>query len=521
MNVKILKFPFTECYRSQGWPTGLLLLCVLLVGLQLGGCGSGSASSAVASTDTGPGAQPAVDVAALIQIVPAPTPAFDPAIHDYVIDCNPTGSVDLTATNASDYGFAYLGTTQQPTYVAATGFQTSLRQTVQMKPGQRFRFFIASTGTYSVRCAPSDLPKLTVSINGTPQAEWYVFAPDINASGFNGGNYVVITDAHGTPVWWLAEAGQTIVDAKVLDSNHIAWTRFSNAGTYDIRTLDGQLANTLTGGLDIHDLQPTANGTYLTLRYVQRVCPPDCADLSPWGGKAQVAAVDAEILEIDANSNILWIWKTRDHIALSETGDTGWVPSVGTDIIHMNSVEPDGTDAVLFTARHLNAAYRVIKSTGAIDWKLGGTARPESLTVVGDVRPTATGPYVLVGLHDIRKWSDGTISVHDNGTLIGREPWVMRYSIDVTNRVAQVVQAISDSRVTGSGCCGSARLLPGGNWVIQWGAAPFMTELDSSGNPVMTVQYNLGATFSYRAVPVLPGVVSGLTLRKGMDSMYD
>jgi len=52
-----------------------------------------------------------------------------------------------------------------------------------------------------------------------------------------------------------------------------------------------------------------------------------------------------------------------------------------------------------------------------------------------------------------------------------------------------VVQTISDSRVTGSGCCGSARLLDGGNWLVQWGAADYMTELDPSGNQVMTINY--------------------------------
>jgi hypothetical protein len=46
-----------------------------------------------------------------------------------------------------------------------------------------------------------------------------------------------------------------------------------------------------------------------------------------------------------------------------------------------------------------------------------------------------------------------------------------------------------------------------------------MTELDPSGNPVVTISYNSGATFSYRAVPILPGVIAADQLRQGMDNM--
>jgi hypothetical protein len=54
---------------------------------------------------------------------------------------------------------------------------------------------------------------------------------------------------------------------------------------------------------------------------------------------------------------------------------------------------------------------------------------------------------------------------------------------------------------------------------MQWGDNPYMTELDPSGNPVVTISYNLGAAFSYRAVPILSGVVAADQLRQGMDAM--
>jgi hypothetical protein len=370
-----------------------------------------------------------------------------------------------------------------------------------------------------VRCLPADFPPLTVTLSGTPQAQWYVFTPSINNTA--AAPYVIITDAHGTPVWWYQEAANRGSDAKLLGSRQIAWASVDSAGNgaYAIHSFDGTVTNLLTGSLDGHDLQPTANGTYLGIQYVPRVCPPDCADMSPWGGSAQQSVTDAVIVELDQNSNIVWSWRTRDHIDSSESGAAGWFPSVGDDIIHMNALEPDGADGILFSARHLNAIYHITRSTGAIDWKLGGTQRSESLTVTGDVRPTAqgTGPH-LFGQHDVRKWSDGTVSVHDNGTGV-RPPAIMRFQIDTVNRVAQVVEMVQDARVSSAPCCGSARWLPGGNWLVQWGGSPFVTELDPTGNPVSTIQYNLGAAFSYRAVPILPGVIVPDVLRNGMDVM--
>jgi len=506
----------TNLNVSRGFPArchGSLHCGSLLVLTMLSSCGGSDSDVVLMLRDTvAQGAQP------WLQIVPAQHPDFDPAIHDYVIDCNATAAIDITVTAAALHDFVFLGTTANPRQVWPD-LQPTFRKTVRLEPGQGFEFYLRSSGVYSVRCLPPDFPPLTVSVTGTPQSQWYVFAPDLGNGG--DGNYVIITDARGTPVWWMHDVPHFIVDAKVLDSNHLAWTRLDTGGSYIIRDFAGQATSTLAQpDLDIHELQPTGSGHYYAIRYVPRTCPPDCTDMSPWGGSARMSVTDAEIVELDAKSNIVWRWSTRDHIALAETGDIAWFPNIGSDIIHMNAVAPDGDDGVLFSARHLNAIYRIIKSTGAIDWKIGGVPRAESLTVLNDSRPTATGYNTLSGQHDVRRWPDGTVSVHDNGTLVSRPPAVIRFQLDLTNRTANVVQTLMDSRVAGSGCCGSARLLDGGNWLVQWGAADFLTELDSSGNQVLTINYNLGTTFSYRAVPVATGLVTAVTLREGMDAIY-
>lgn len=409
--------------------------------------------------------------------------------------------------------------------------------------GQRLQFTLSNQSeNYSIRCLPADFPPLEVSFataNGTigtpigtamlpnydstlPQAQWYVFALGIPNTARTPASYVIITDIHGTPVWWMNEPLGAVLDAKVLSGDQVAWTT-ETAGQYFLRNFSGTLLNTLTGDsgdLDEHELRLTPQGTYLVIQTVQRVCPPDCADMSPWGGSAAAAVIDAEIHEIDSSSNVLWKWRTRDHIALYETGEESWFPGVGNDIIHMNAISYVDPDHLLFSARHLNAIYNITKSTGAIDWKIGGAARAESLTVTEDMRPSALGPkgMVLNGQHDVRMWPDGTVSVHDNGTDANRPPFVVRYQIDTSSRTAEVVEEFTDSRVTYSACCGSARRISNGHWLVDWGDNTLTTEM-VQGLPVLTIQYPTSGLFSYRAVPVLPGVVSADTLRAGMDTM--
>ena len=84
-------------------------------------------------------------------------------------------------------------------------------------------------------------------------------------------------------------------------------------------------------------------------------------------------------------NGVVWSWLASDHIPVSEV-TVRWQNQCGSpagDIYHWNSVEPDG-DGYVLSFRHLDAVYRIDQRTGAIDWKVGGVSRPESLIVIGD-----------------------------------------------------------------------------------------------------------------------------------------
>ena len=130
----------------------------------------------------------------------------------------------------------------------------------------------------------------------------------------------------------------------------------------------------------------------------------------------------------------------------------------------------------------------------------------------------AREPGVVVGHKHARRLPDGTLSLYDNGSARGRPPRALRFAIDTSARTATLVESVTDPEVSTSGCCGSARKLPGGDWVMSWGLNPIVTELAPDGSRPFKLVFP--GDFSYRANPVLPGVLSAETLRAGMDAQH-
>jgi hypothetical protein len=116
---------------------------------------------------------------------------------------------------------------------------------------------------------------------------------------------------------------------------------------------------------------------------------------------------------------------------------------------------------------------------------------------------------------------DGTLTVHDNGTNLGRPPRAVHYQIDDTNMTATLLDQQADpASAPTSGCCGSARRLADGGWLVDWGGTPTVEELTSGGSPAVKLTFSPATVFSYRATPIAPGVLSAQALRDGMNAQY-
>ena len=132
------------------------------------------------------------------------------------------------------------------------------------------------------------------------------------------------------------------------------------------------------------------------------------------------------------------------------------------DIVHWNSIEPAGPNAVVASFRYLDAVYKISETTGNIIWKLGGSHTPQSLTVLGD---PASQPFG--GQHDARVLPDGTVSVFDNRYLLDQPPRVTRWRIDEQAHTATLIQQITDPAVHRTDAAAPPDCFPmeAGSWI--------------------------------------------------------
>ncbi len=401
---------------------------------------------------------------ALAVIAPAEAvalePAFDPSIRDYTVTCD------------------------QPVRVRA--------RTVRLEPGEAMRFRVGGR-RYHARCVPADFPQWTTERTGEPAAKLIALAPSL---GRERTAYSVIVDGHGVPIWWMRAPRESPFDFEVLPGGTVAWFpwtfgRTYSQGAYVRQRLDGTPLGTIGAGVNHHDLQPLPNGNLLVTAYPAR----EHVDLTAIGGPADATVLDAEVRELTPRGRVAWSWNAKDHLTLDGLTfplDAIRVPyrdGTAYDLDHVNSVAPAPNGDVIVSLRHRGAVYR-IRRDGRVRWKLGGFG----------------------GQHDARLLADGTVTLYDNGTGLGRPPRALRYRIERTK--ARLLEEITDPDVGASPYCGSARRLANGHWLIAWAPAPLVTETDARGRRVLALHFATAST--YRAVPVTS--VTRTQLRRAMDA---
>lgn len=454
-------------------------------------------------------------------------PALEPPFHrgasDYVVRCVAGKPVAVTVHVSGGAQAAVAGGGEHSgDFVAHVRRATGAAFTV------RARSSGGSTTIYHVRCLPLDFPDWTIERPGKPRVGWLVTTPDKPPHS----GYVAIFDAHGAPVWWHTSpaSGTMPWDAKVLADGLVAWTQNYGSpfgvhagASYQERTLDGQVVrslHTIGSPTDTHDFERMSNGHLLEITYRRR----DGVDLSPYGGPSNTRVFYGEIQELLPSGQLAWDWSSRGHVSPAEAGRKWWynpndphqppAASRGYDLLHTNSVEPDATGVVV-SARHLDAVFHVDRASGRVDWKLGGSYVPgESLTVLG----APAGQPLFGGQHDARVWTDGTLTVFDNRAETSGRPAADRFQIDPVKRTARLIEHVTEPDVTKAQWGGSARKLPGGDWVVDWGGTPLVTEQTPAGKVLLALRFG-GGYVSYRAQPLAPGALSAAELRSGMDSM--
>jgi Arylsulfotransferase (ASST) len=445
--------------------------------------------------------------AATIKGEPSLKPGFRTSIPDYTVACRAGEPVRLTVHPP----------TAKP-YVRLVKLAPGRAAAVRMRIEKRRR-------VYRIRCVPSDFPAWRTHRYATPQAGWYLLTP----SKTEGAGYVVLFDSHGVPVWWLQRTPAPFA-ADLLPNGNLVWTNFVALSPVSDRfvehTLTGQERRsfgTVGPSTNQHDFKLLPDGDALLITYPSR----DHVDLSAFGGPKDAIVLDGEIQEVDPSGKLVWDWNTADHIALRESERwirkqvahpviVNWDGRTVFDLAHVNSVEPDGK-RLIFSARYFDAVYAIDRASGDVVWKLGGTQTPQSLTIAND--PRSRGDFG--GQHDARL-SGGLLTLFDNGTERDRPPRALAFQLEIDKRRAQLVRAVRLAEAPESECCGSARLLPGRDWVVSWGNTPWVTEQTWRGDPVLAIELlpKEKELASYRAVPVMRGRLTRDRLAAAMRKVY-
>lgn len=407
-------------------------------------------------------------------------------------------------------------------YVARCGAD----RPADVESGEDFGFAIGDDGegqrTYRVRCLPEDFPDWHFQRLGSSSPGMFVVAFKAEREARP---WVIVFDHQGAPRWWYSPARKALW-GQVLRDGDFSWARSFGDGygldprmAHEVRSPTGELRRLVrTKGsiIDGHEYREVGDDGVLTATYV-----PETADLRRFGGPRRAAIVAAEVQELGPDGQLRWRWNSRDRIALAETGR--WWRNVlsnprrrlqglpAFDPVHINSVEPRGADEVVISTRHTDATYGIRRSSGEIAWKLGGTETPESLRIVGD-----PAEKLLGGQHDARIATDGTLSIYDNGKDRPRRPRVVFYRLEPAQGRATYLGQLNDPNVRRSHCCGSARELEGGGWLVSWGDNKLVTGFDAGGK--VSFRLRLPAS-TYRAVPVPGAATTAARLHRAMDAM--
>jgi hypothetical protein len=201
--------------------------------------------------------------------------------------------------------------------------------------------------------------------------------------------------------------------------------------------------------------------------------------------------LDYTVQEIDIKTGlVLFEWHSLDHIPLSYsyfgTHSHGFV----FDPYHANSVGLDHGGNLIVSMRNTSAVYDINRSTGHINWELGGKHPSFRMG-----RGTTT-----VFQHDAVVQPDGTITMFDDG---GGPPTVrnargIRVSVNTARRTVTLLNTYPHLPQLPTNFEGSVQPLSGGDVFIGWGQQPYFSEDNARGQQIFDARF-IQPSGSYRA----------------------
>jgi hypothetical protein len=211
-------------------------------------------------------------------------------------------------------------------------------------------------------------------------------------------------------------------------------------------------------------------------------------DLSSVGGSKESVAIQGIVQELDIQTGeVLFEWRSIDHVALEETYVTPWEDHYpGIDYFHLNSIDVEPDNNLLISARETSAVYKIDRKTGEVIWRLGGK---KSDFEMGEGTRFAFQ-------HDARRLPDGTISIFDNGSLLFEngtpkaveESRAIVVDLDEERMRATLVGEYTHPDKQYADAAGNMQVLPNGNVFVGWGRALAISEFSNDGQLLLDLR---------------------------------
>ncbi|MCP4580400.1 MAG: hypothetical protein GY839_02190 [candidate division Zixibacteria bacterium] len=324
---------------------------------------------------------------------------------------------------------------------------------------------------------PTDFPEFTITANDQPDSG-YIFLSNL---------YLMILDNSAYPVFYKKMPSLSY-DFKVQPNGLLTYfsteTDFFYAMDSTYSVVDSfRCGNGYGENTDFHDFQILDNGHMLMLAR-----DPQLIDMSEIieGGNPNAIVIGQIIQELDTLKNVIFQWRSWDHIEITDAAWNIDLRGPTVDYIHVNSLELDNDGNLLISSRNLQEITKIDRESGEIIWRFGG--ENNEYTLIGDLRWFSLQ-------HDARRILNGNVTLFDNGNL-NYPPYSrgLEYQLDEINKTATLIREDRNTPDVFSFIMGSYQRLPGGNSIVGWGGGtPCFTEIRPNGEKAFEV--NSGGSY--------------------------
>jgi hypothetical protein len=352
-----------------------------------------------------------------------------------------------------------------------------------------------TTATYASR---PDLKPPIMTVSGSGPVEDGLIAVTPRGTTDTQSGPLLLDDA-GAPVYFkpvTGDADYATTDAEVQPYNGssvLTWWQGENLGGHgdgQFEMLDTHYNHVATVKMDdgfptdLHDMQITPQNTAIVMSY-----NPVSRNLTSFGGPANGTVLDLVVQEVNISTgDKLLEWHSLDDIPLSKSNQAAPTDaSTAWDYIHGNAVDIDTDGNILVSGRHTSGVYKINRTTGALMWSLGK-----------DLDFSSNFSDWFAFQHDVRRRSDGKLSVFDNSNGQGRSSRGLVMNLDETNHTVTIDHAVTPPSSVTASSQGAFRELGNGHDFIGWGNVGRFSEFNSSHNLVRDMTFPTGVQ-SYRA----------------------